>query len=135
MVDKHSLIEVLKAELEFLNRGGYQKTSWRPQFIFEDSPTCLNYGRSRDQKACSECILMALVPPEKRKEKVPCRYIQLNKQGDTVDSLYRSGTQEELESALRDWLTHEIERLETGAAPKDVENGISDSLAAKGTGR
>ena len=135
MADKRSLIEVLKAELEFLNRGGYQKTSWRPQFIFEDSPTCLNYGGGRHERACSECILMALVPPEKRKEKVPCRYIQLNKQGDTVDSLYRSGTQEELESALRDWLTHEIERLETGAAPRGVENEISDSLAAKGTGR
>ena len=134
MADKRSLIGVLKAELEFLNRGGYQKTSWRPQFVFEDSPTCLNYGRGQDQRACSECVLMALVPPEKREEKVPCRYIQLNEHGDTVDSLYRSGTQEELESALKDWLTHEIERLETRATPGDVESGISDSLVAKEPG-
>ena len=42
---KRDLLEVLKLELEFLKGGGYRKgSSWRPQFIFEDSPTCLNYG-------------------------------------------------------------------------------------------
>jgi hypothetical protein len=115
-IDERSLSEVLKAELEFLNRDGYRKTSWRPQFIFEDSPTCLNYRPSQNQRACSECVLMALVPPERRDEKVPCRHIQLNQQGDTIDSLYRSGTQEELESALRNWLTQKIESLEKPAA-------------------
>lgn len=118
MADKRDLVEVLKAELDFLNGGGYRKVSWRPQFIFEDSPACLNYGHSQDHKEpCSECVLMQLVPPEKREEKVPCRYIQLNEQGDTIDSLYRSGTQEELEVALRNWLTHEIEKLEKRHAP------------------
>jgi hypothetical protein len=116
MADKRNLVEVLKAELEFLNRGGYRKASWRPQFIFEDSPTCLNYGNRQDQKPCSECVLMQLVPREKREEKVPCRFIPLNEQGDTIDSLYRSGTQEELESALRNWLTPEIEKQEKAHA-------------------
>lgn len=117
MADKRSLLEVLKAEHEFVNGGGYRKWSWRPQFIFEDSPTCLNNRRSQGPRACSECILMALVPPERRDEKVPCRYIQLNEKGDTVDSLYRSGTQEELESALRKWLIQEIEKSEKAHAP------------------
>jgi hypothetical protein len=111
MNDKPNLVEVLKSELEFLDRGGYRKSSWRPQFIFEDSPTCLNY-HSQDQKPCSECVLMQVVPPEKREEKIPCRFIPLNEQGETIDSLYRSGTREELESALRYWLTREIEKLE-----------------------
>jgi hypothetical protein len=111
MNDKPNLVEVLKSELEFLDRGGYRKLSWRPQFIFEDSPTCLNY-HSQDQKPCSECVLMQAVPPEKREEKIPCRFIPLNEQGETIDSLYRSGTREELESALRYWLTREIEKLE-----------------------
>jgi hypothetical protein len=112
MADTRNLLEVLKAELEFLNQGGYRKVSWRPQFIFEDSPTCLNYGRSQDQKPCSECILIQFVPREKRQEEVPCRFIVLNERRDTVNSLYSSGTQEELESAVRNWLTQEIERLE-----------------------
>jgi hypothetical protein len=115
VVDKGKLVDVLKSELEFLDRGGYRKVSWRPQFIFEDSPTCLNY-HSQDQKPCSECVLMQLVPPEKREEKVPCRFIPLNERGDTIESLYRSGTQEELESTLRNWLTQEIERFEKAHA-------------------
>jgi hypothetical protein len=111
MNDKPNLVEVLRSELEFLDRGGYRKLSWRPQFVFEDSPTCLHY-HSQDQKPCSECVLMQVVPPEKREEKIPCRFIPLNEQGETIDSLYRSGTREELESALRYWLTREIEKLE-----------------------
>ena len=106
-----NLVDVLKGELEFLNQGGYRKVSWRPQFIFEDSPTCLNY-HSQAQKPCSECALMQFVPREKREERAPCRFIPLNERGDTVDSLYRIETQEELESALRNWLTKEIDKLE-----------------------
>ena len=117
MSDKRNLSEVLKSELEFLNSGGYRKTSWRPRFIFEDSPTCPNFGHSHRQEPCSECILMQLVPPEKRGLKVPCRYIRLNDRGDTIESLYRSGTQDELESALRAWLTREIKNLENAKAP------------------
>lgn len=116
MSDKRNLVEVLKTEFEFLNRGGYRKSSWRPQFIFEDSPTCLNFGNSQRPKPCSECALMQFIPPERRKEKVPCRYIALNEQGDTVDSLYRSATQQELESAVRKWLMHEIQKLENAHA-------------------
>ena len=112
MSDKRNLSEVLRSELEFLNSGGYRTITWRPRFIFEDSPTCPNFGHSQRQEACSECILMQLVPLEKRGAKVPCRYIQLNDRGETIESLYRSGTQDELESALRAWLTHEIENLE-----------------------
>lgn len=107
-----SVVEVLKAELEFLNRGGYRTISWRPQFVFEDSPTCLNYGRRQDRKPCSECMLMQFVPADKREGKVPCRFILLNNMGDTVESLYRSATQEELESVLRSWLTRQIETFE-----------------------
>lgn len=120
MSDKRNLSEVLKSELEFLNNGGYRKLSWRPLFIFEDSPTCPNFGHGERQQPCSECILMQLVPPERRHAKVPCRYIRLNERGDTIESLYRSGTREELESALRTWLTREIEKLENA---HDTDNG------------
>jgi len=110
--DNRNLTEVLWSELEFLNRGDYRKTSWRPRFVFEDSPTCLNGDNTEDRRPCSECILMQLVPEERRKEKVPCRYIHLNKEGGTIDFLYRTGTQQELESTLRTWLTSTIEKLE-----------------------
>ena len=44
--DQRDLLTVLKQELEFLEQGGYRRCSeknGRPLFIFEDSPTCMNY--------------------------------------------------------------------------------------------
>jgi hypothetical protein len=112
--DDRDLLEVLKLELEFLEKGGYRssRTVWRPEFIFEDSPTCLNFGSPQRSRPCDECLLMQLVPPERRSERVPCRYIPLNAAGETVDSAYRTGTQLELEKALADWLRATIRRLE-----------------------
>ena len=52
--DDRDLLTVLKAELEFLEKGGYRHSPharWRPQFIFEDSPTCMNYRRSEGPAA------------------------------------------------------------------------------------
>ncbi len=113
--DKRDLLTVLKAELEFVEKGGYRNTDlsdWRPRFIFQDSPACLNFDPSLTSKPCSECVLMQLVPPQLQSRKIACRYIPLNEQGETIDSFYRSGTRDELESALRKWLRTTIQRLE-----------------------
>ena len=113
--DKRDLLTVLKAELEFVEKGGYRNTdlsAWRPQFIFQDSPTCLNSDPAQPHKPCSECVLNQLVPADLRRRNIPCRYIPLNEQGETIDSFYRCGTREELESALRKWLGTTIHRLE-----------------------
>jgi len=110
--EKRDLLTVLKAELEFLDRGGYRSSSWRPNFIFEDSPSCLNYKDGSRAKPCSECILMQLVPPEKRKEQIPCRFIPMNALGTTVESLYKTATQDELEAEVRSWLKARIQALE-----------------------
>ena len=60
---KRDLLEVLRLELEFLKGGGYRKwSSWRPQILFEDSPTCQNYGDPERKRPCSDCVLMSLVP-------------------------------------------------------------------------
>ena len=70
--DARDVLEVLKTELEFLESGGYgnvRRAGWRPQFIFEDSPSCLNYGDSERWQPCSDCILIGLVPPVSRAEK------------------------------------------------------------------
>src|SRR5215469_15343668 len=107
--DEKDLLTVLKAELAFIERGGYHGASWRPNFIFEDSPSCINYGDVRRSKPCSECVLMQLVPPEKRNEQIPCRFIPLNALGSTVESLYRTSTQDELEAEVRNWLKTTID--------------------------
>ena len=110
---KRDLLEVLKLELEFLKGGGYRKwSSWRPRFIFEDSPTCLNYGDPERKRPCSECVLMSLVPAEFREGKPPCHYIPLNERNDTIESLHHWSTPEELEAAVSEWLMNTIQKLE-----------------------
>ncbi len=96
--------------------GGYGRSPhalWRARYIFEDSPSCLNFNDPARPHPCSECLLTQLVPAELREQDVPCRFIPLNDKGHTVDSLYRTGTQVEMEEALRDWLCREIGRIET----------------------
>jgi len=113
--DERDLLDVLKFELNFLEKGGYgrsPRTAWRPVYIFEDSPTCMNYDCKNDPAPCSDCVLMQLVPPELRAGKTPCRQIQLNKSGETLDSLYRYGDDHEIEETLKNWLRTTIAQLE-----------------------
>jgi hypothetical protein len=113
--DERDLLDVLKFELQFLKDGGYgrsPKTPWRPQYIFEDSLTCMNYDSRENPAPCSECVLMYLVPPKGRSEKIPCRHIPLNDAGETLDSLYRNSHQFEIEETVEQWLQTTIQRLE-----------------------
>jgi hypothetical protein len=64
--DERDLLEVLKFELKFLEDGGYGRSPsarWRPQLVFENSPTCMNFN-SDEQGPCGDCVLIQLVPPE-----------------------------------------------------------------------
>ena len=111
MKSAENTLQVLKNELEFAQMGGYRAPlGWRLPFIFEDSPTC-----PRDRRcACPEsnCVLMGFVPKECRYEAIPCRHIPLNEIGETIDTLYRTGTNEEIEQTLQNWLVKTIKRLE-----------------------
>jgi hypothetical protein len=120
--DDRDVIEVLKSELQFVEQGGYgrlPRESWRPRFIFEDSPTCLNFN-STDRAPCEECLLMQFVPEDARTEPVPCMHIPFSLNGQTLESLYRTGTQQEIEEALGAWLRATIHRLEAEKAKQTV---------------
>lgn len=107
------MVEVLKSELEYLRSGAYAGgESWGPRFIFEDSPTCLNFGHRDTPSPCSGCVLIDYVPPENRAEQFPCRHIPLDASGQTLDSLYRHSDQGEVEQAVCNWLQTTIQRLE-----------------------
>ncbi|MGA2980178.1 MAG: hypothetical protein ABSD76_11360 [Terriglobales bacterium] len=110
-----NILEILRFELRFLEEGGYVRSPhalWRAPYIFEDSPSCLNFRDAARPHPCGECLLTQLVPAEFREQDVPCRFIPLNDKGQTVDSLYRTGTRTEMEETLRDWLRREIRRIE-----------------------
>ena len=118
--DDRNTLEVLKAELNYVKKGGYGRSPREPsraQLVFEDSPTCMNYDTKEDRTPCAECLLMQFVPEDKRGEKVPCRHIPLTSYGDTLLHLYRGGTEQEIEEALTIWLEKEITKLESEEKP------------------
>ena len=113
--DDRDILEVLKFELKFLEDGGYgrsPRSPWRPTYIFEDSPSCLNFNDPARPLPCGECPLMEFVPAESREESAPCRFIPINEKGQTIDYFYRCGTQREMEEALGRWLRERISGIE-----------------------
>ena len=117
MSEAKQLLGLLKAELNFLENGGYRgspRNPWRPYFVFEDSPTCINFENKAKPRPCTQCVLLDFVPVNHHAAKFPCRHIPLTTLGETVSSFYECGTQEELEGALRNWLRQNIQLLELG---------------------
>jgi len=117
MQDKRNVLQSLKAQLAFLEMGGYRRAPrypWRPNFVFEDSPTCINFEDRGPQRPCTECPLIEFVPENRRHTRYPCRHIPLTARGETVNSFYEWGTEEELENAVREWLRETIKELERG---------------------
>lgn len=113
--DDRNTLEVLKAELNFVQKGGYGRSPrepWRATLALEDSPTCMNYDSQENRAPCSKCLLMQFVPDDRRGEKVPCRHIPLTAEGDTLIQLYRGATEPEIDEALEGWLQSTIARLE-----------------------
>jgi hypothetical protein len=113
--DKRDILDVLRFELSFLQDGGYGRspqTPWRAPAIFEDSPICPNFCDPARPHPCDECLLAQFVPEGQRTESIPCRFIPLNSDGQTVEDLYRTGSQVEMEQALASWLRSQIERIE-----------------------
>jgi hypothetical protein len=113
--DERDILGVLKAELDFIEKGGYGRSPRNPQqprSSFRDSLTCINYASSEKLYPCDECQLIHFVPDEGRRQEVPCHFIQLNESGETVDQLEGIDNQHRLETALKDWLKAKIQEIE-----------------------
>jgi len=114
---KREVLEFLKAELAFLEFGGYEQhenehAAWRAVLVFEDSPNCLNFSRPFPRVPCGECPLIQFVPENLKQKEAPCRFIPMDNEGQTLDSLYRSATKEETLAVVRRWLKEQIADLE-----------------------
>ncbi len=113
--DDRDILELLKFELDFIEKGGYGRsvrTPWKPTSAFQDSITCINFGDPYRSHPCDECLLMQFVPEERRSENVPCHHIVLNEAGETVDTLESRDSQQELEEKVKSWLRAAIRRIE-----------------------
>jgi hypothetical protein len=113
--DDRDILELLRTELDFLEKGGYGRsvrTPWKATSPFRDSLTCVNYALPEKAHPCSDCHLIDFVPSEKRSEELPCHAIPLNEAGDTVESLELENNQTKLEETLKQWMRAKIKQIE-----------------------
>lgn len=110
----HRTLQLLSCELSFVKMQGYGyalRNAWRPTLIFWDSPVCLNFDSGAPHQPCERCVFFDFIPENKRDALIPCHHIPLNSKGDTIYSLYRKGTQDTLDDAVRTWLEATITHL------------------------
>jgi hypothetical protein len=113
--DERDILEVLRAELELIEQGGYGRsvrTPWKPTSTFQDSLTCINFGYPYRAHPCEECLLNVHVPPERRSEVVPCHHIPLDAEGETIETLELKDNQPLLEEKVKEWLRTRIKEIE-----------------------
>jgi hypothetical protein len=117
--DERDILEVLRAELEHIEKGGYGRsvrTPQRPTSVFQDSLTCINYGYPYRAHPCAECLLHDFVPESGRTEPVPCHHIPLDAGGTTVEALETEDNQSRLEEGVKTWLRARIKEIEDARA-------------------
>ena len=113
--DERDILELLKDELDFIEKGGYGRsvrTPWQEKSAFQDSLTCINYGYPYRAHPCSECHLLDFVDPQHRTEAVPCHFIPLNTDGETIEDLELRDNQARLEREVSAWLRAKINEIE-----------------------
>jgi len=109
-----STLEVLQAELSFLQQGGYGRsvrTPRDPRIPFVDSPSCLNFLEADRPHACNGCILIDFVPDADREKTTPCHHIPLDLKGHTIADLASASDDPKIIDALEHWLRATIDRL------------------------
>jgi hypothetical protein len=82
--------------------------------LFENSSVCCRSPFYSCRS--SRCGLIDFVSEEHRSDIAPCRHIQLNAQGETLRSLFNNARVRQTETALREWLTSTIAKLESESA-------------------
>ena len=65
---------------------------------------------------------MAFVPEKHKDESFPCRNIPLNAYGETLDSLYRSASQTQVETAVAEWLRRTIHEMEAAQTRRQAKS-------------
>jgi hypothetical protein len=121
--DDRDILELLKEELDFIEKGGYGRsvhTPWKPKSTFQDSLICINYGYPYRAHPCNECHLLDFVSPEHRGTEIPCHHIPLNEAGETIEDLEDSDNQARLEREVSDWLRARIHELEEKRAKQAI---------------
>ena len=126
--DQRDILEVLRFELDFLDRGGYGRsvrTPWKWTSTFQHSPSCINFNDPGRRHPCHDCPLIDFVPSDARTQDVPCHHIPIGPQGETVSAMERQHDLLDLEAAIRSWLQTTIRRIEQQRASEAMPEARS----------
>ena len=113
--DDRDILELLKDELDFIEKGGYGRsvrTPWKPKSAFQDSLTCINYADPERSHPCDECHLIDFVPQSHQQDEIPCHAIPVNAAGDTILDLELEGNDAKLQRGIKEWLRARIAQIE-----------------------
>jgi hypothetical protein len=113
--DDRDILELLKDELEFIQKGGYGRSVRTPRqskSTFQDSLSCINYSDPNHAHPCNECHLVDFVSPEHRAEDVPCHFIPLNTDGETIEDLESQENQAKLEREVSGRLRDRVKEIQ-----------------------
>ena len=113
--DDRDILDTLRAELSYIEAGGYGRrvrTPHLPTSVFQDSLTCINFGYPYRAHPCSECFLSDFVPAEAQTAPVPCHHIPLDADGTTVEELDARDNESRKEEAVKRWLRERISEIE-----------------------
>jgi len=113
--DDRDILDVLKEELDFIEKGGYGRsvrTPWQSKSIFQDSLSCINYGYPYRAHPCTECHLLDFVSPDHQGEEIPCHFIALTQDGMTIEDLELQDNEAKLERTVSEWLRTRIKEIE-----------------------
>ena len=92
--DLKEIIEQLKLQRDIVKDGGYGRsvrTPWKEERLFRDSITCLNVAEQVKKHPCNECLLWEWVPEDHKDEDIPCQFIPLDEQGNSIAELEEAG--------------------------------------------
>ena len=70
------------------------RTLWKEERLFRDSITCLNVGEEVEKHPCNECLLWEWIPDDHKDEDIPCQFIPLDEQGNSIAELEEAGKRE-----------------------------------------
>jgi len=125
---KADMIRLLEAELELIEGGGYGLPAGQPgaeKPMLYHSLVCINHWEvpDHDSECHDKCVLLDVVPEDRKAERLPCHFIPLNANGDTIHSLETAGEREAVQEQVKRWLRERIDKLKDSAddAIADVE--------------
>ncbi len=114
--DRRWAVQCLRDTIEQIQNNGFG-------CFFPGTSLCANYGRLGDPAGCSKCFLLGHVPPEHRKDALPCFRIVLDG-GRSLLELCHELDSRELEEAVLRWLSDRASDLIATSTAASVDYGM-----------